>query len=540
MNDRLRKVEALAAGLITVIVVWLHVLAAVSAGALWRDEANTVGLVTLPSTGDVWNNLQYDSFPLLWLLILRVFTTVFGPMNDIALRVLGLFVGVGIVAVLWVNARVFRHSFPLVSLALLAMSPSLIIWGDSVRAYGFGILLILLTCSLIWRFVQSPTAGRAVAFAVAALASVHTLYYNSVILLALCVAAVVVCVRRRDWKTAGKVVMIGVIAAVSMTPYVGTIKSAASWNAVVQLPDYTLALFGFKLQETLKPGGYWALTIWIEILVLTIIAAVNKLRTRARQAWSEEEDVTLFFFVALLIGAPSLYLFLDNLSYVTRPWYYLPLLALVGVCLDGMLGRILSNNMARIGRIAGSLILTAVTLIPAVHAVRSHMTNIDLVASQVEATARPGDFVLIMDWPYGVSFSRYYAGSAAWVTVPPIAYQRFHRYDLLVSQMMIADDWSLVRREIERASVALRAGRSVFIVGNPGRPLQGSTREPAPASREQPGLIAGLDYSRHASGMVADFLAEHARDLTEVEIATSRRVLRYERAQLHMARGWRP
>src|SRR5688572_5733327 len=139
-------------------------------------------------------------------------------MNDAAFRVLGFCVGMTIVGVLWLHARTFRHSFPLLSLALLAMSPSLIVWGDSMRAYGFGIVLILLTGLLLWRFVERPQGGRYAAAAIAAIASVHTLYYNSVLLLAFCGGAVAVCALKRAWKTAALVVLVGALAAVSIVP----------------------------------------------------------------------------------------------------------------------------------------------------------------------------------------------------------------------------------------------------------------------------------------------------------------------------------
>src|SRR5687768_14928693 len=167
-------------------------MAVTSAGALWRDEAGTVGLATMPAIGDVWKYLQHEAPPILWPLLLREFITLVGPMNDPAFRLLGFCVGMGVVAALWLYAWTFRHSFPLLSLALLAMSPSLIVWGDSIRAYGFGILLILLVGVLLWRFLEKPGAWRFAAVAVAAIASVQTLFYNSVLLLAFCAGGVAV------------------------------------------------------------------------------------------------------------------------------------------------------------------------------------------------------------------------------------------------------------------------------------------------------------------------------------------------------------
>jgi hypothetical protein len=52
---------------------WLvfHIRFFFHAGGLWRDEVNSVDLSNSTRISDVVNNLQYDSFPLLWHLILR-------------------------------------------------------------------------------------------------------------------------------------------------------------------------------------------------------------------------------------------------------------------------------------------------------------------------------------------------------------------------------------------------------------------------------------------------------------------------------------
>lgn len=133
MSDNLKRWERTVAVVLSAAVVAFHVLAATSIGALWRDEANTVGIATLPTIGDVWRNLQYDSFPVLWLLLVRWFAAIFGPMNDVAFRSLGFVIGVGILGALWLNARAFRHGLPLFSLVLLGMAPSLIIWMQRAR-----------------------------------------------------------------------------------------------------------------------------------------------------------------------------------------------------------------------------------------------------------------------------------------------------------------------------------------------------------------------------------------------------------------------
>ncbi len=540
MSDTLRKAEIFVSGLLTLMVIWLHVIAATSAGALWRDEANTIGLVTLPSVGDVWKNLQYDSFPLLWLLVLRAFSNAVGPMNDGAFRVLGFFVGVGIVGMLWVIARQLGHEVPLVSLALLGICPSLITWGDSVRAYGFGILLMLVTCALMLRFVERPGAGRLAALALGSVASVQALYYNSVVLLALCAAGAAIFARRRDWRSAGEVVVVGVVAAVSMVPYISTMRGASSWNSLVRIPEYTFALFWVKLHEALRPSGYWTLIIWVELFAVTVVAGLYAFRSKARRDLSQKQnDAILFCLVMMVVGIAALYLFLYILSYVTRPWYYLSLLALTGTCIDGLTGALMRGPTRRVIRLAAVLLFACATVFPATRAVRNRLTNIDIVAARIQSLSSPGDVVVVAQWADGVTFFRYYRGVARWATIPPIGFHRFHRYDLVGHQMLASDQAGRVRSVIDAATEALRRGHSVFIVGSLQMTPDSAEPEALPAARLPFQPLGELPYSRQWTRMVGYFLQRHSAYLATVPVPAELPINGYEHPQVHVARGWR-
>ena len=182
----------------------LHVRFVTHVGGLWRDETNSVSLATLPSLAEIWQFLDYDSFPVLFFGVLRGWTTLFGADNDLALRALGLITGLGILGALWVNARAFGIKWPVLSFALIGLNPMLIRYGDSTRAYGLGIVLILLTFRSFWRLVDSPSpppAKRILPAALLALLSVQCLYYNSVLLFAIAAGAMTVAFRQRAWRT---------------------------------------------------------------------------------------------------------------------------------------------------------------------------------------------------------------------------------------------------------------------------------------------------------------------------------------------------
>ena len=533
-----RGAEWSAALLLTALIVCLHLVAATSAGALWRDEANTVAIATLPRIGDVWNNLQYDSFPMLWLLIVRGYATLAGPMNDPAFRALGFLIGVGVTGALWFYARTIRQSVPLVSLTLLGMSPSMIRWGDTVRAYGFGILLSVLTCALLWRFIEKPGAARFMAAAVAAIASVQVLYYNAVALLAFCAGALVVFAYRRAWRNAIAVVVMGLLAAISLLPYANTIRGTSSWNWLVKIPNYTLTRFWRGVAETLSLGGSWMPAVWVGSLGLAVSFGVAALIFPKRFNFPEpDREVILFSLVALLVGIPGMFVFLRILSYPTNPWYYLSLLAVAAVCIDAIFGALRSRPW-RIVRLAAVVIITVATLRPTERAVRSRLTNVDLAGSELERIARPGDVILVAPWLFGVSFTRYYHGTAESVTVPPLELGGFHRYDLLLRLMRLPDQTLPAQFATDRAAKALQSGHRVFVAGwinSPEPGVQPIVLPPAPAARGwADGQREGQWYL-----MVGQFLAQHSVKESWVTLQPTGVVNPYEDLALKMLEGWK-
>jgi hypothetical protein len=535
------KFDWAAAAFLTLVVICLHVMAATSGGGLWRDEANTVGIATLPHLADVWKNLSNDSFPILWLLIVRAVSAVFGLMNDTAFRTLGFVIGAGVVGVLWLNARSFGHRLPLISLVLLGMSPSMIRWGDTMRAYGFGILLSLLTCALLWRFLQRPGVARFVAAALAAIASVHALYYNAVLLLSFCAGGVAVCLYRRSWKQGFAVLMVGVLAAVSLLPYVPVVRQAGSWSAIVRMPNYDVAWFWMKLNEALVPGGRWIIVVWLVLLAAAVIGGLLAIINRDRFRLSElQHQVVIFSLVSLLVGVAGNYLFLKILSYYTSPWYYLPMLALAAVCIDAILGTVVRTPRARVATIVAVLLVTVATLVPTRRAVRTRLTDVDIVASHVGQEAERGDLVVVSRWQYGVTFDRYYRGAANWITIPPVESHRFVRYDKLVNQMKMPDQTAPVVPVQVQVARALSDGHRVYVVGQLLIPPTGQQPTVLPAVNSGEKSLPEGAYMNQWSAMVGYFMQRHAIKVESLPIEANRVVSRYENLSVLVVSGWRP
>jgi hypothetical protein len=537
----LRLAETAVAALLTITSIVLHVRATMSAGALWRDEANTVSLATLPTFADLWRNMEFDSFPLLWLLVVRAYGSLVGPMNDQAFRALGFVVGLALLSALWLNARTFRYNLPLVSLALLGLTPSLIVWGDSVRAYGLAMTLILVTNALIWRFVQHPSISRFVLASVSAVLSVNAVYYNAVLLLAFCAAGAVVCVRNKDPRKAILVISIGAVAAASLMTYRTQIGNIADWSMLVRVKDYSFTWFWYKLSDALLAGGPWAVAIWTQVFVLSLVLGVLAVkRTREFDLSVEQRDSALYGIVALAIGAPASFLFLDRLSYYTAPWYYLSLITLVAVCCDIIMGTVAGRPALRLSRVLAVIVIAAATLPTALGSVRTRLTNVDLIAESLETTARPGDVIVVSPWHNGVSFDRYYHGAASWITVPRLNSPALHRYDLVKQQMLMRDQTAPVSPAIERMASALAAGNKVYFVGTPMFPSPGAGPEILPpAPHGKPGWNTSA-YDRQWAAILSHFLKENAATITQVPVESGTNVSHYENLTLLVAEGYRP
>src|SRR6266700_6785646 len=152
--------ETVAALIGTAFSAILLVLTAMNAGPLWRDETNTFNLAHMPSLRDIWHNLQFDSFPLLWPLLLRGCGTLGLTIGDMGIRILGLAIGLFFLASLWLCQKWIGGRAPTLSVALLGGLPAFIFIVGANRAYGLAGCLLVLSFGTLWRLLESPTKLR--------------------------------------------------------------------------------------------------------------------------------------------------------------------------------------------------------------------------------------------------------------------------------------------------------------------------------------------------------------------------------------------
>src|SRR6516225_7736995 len=192
----LRYSNWITAALVTLSATYLHALFFLNAGGLWRDEAGLVHLSLLPSVSDVWQNLPRDHCPILMPLVVRAWSAAGLGNTDQGLRVLGLVIGLFLLVAFWFASWMIRNGAPLLAVTLAGLNVTILRAGDSLRSYGLGSALAVLTLALIWRLTCRPSfAAFSCAVALAVLI-VQALYQNAVFVFAACCGGFVLCVVR--------------------------------------------------------------------------------------------------------------------------------------------------------------------------------------------------------------------------------------------------------------------------------------------------------------------------------------------------------
>jgi hypothetical protein len=250
-----------------------------------------------------------------------------------------------------------------------------------------------------------------------------------------------------------------------------------------------------------------------------------------------DRDRAVFLGCILCLG-PLLHLgFLMVLSYRTSPAYYLSLMGFLAVAIDSAWERIVGNWFPdRFARLAGCLVLAACSALPAWKAAGQRRTNVDLSAAVLEQRAAEGDLILVTNWAPGITFSRYYHGSAPWITLPDVPDHTLHRYDLVALRMAESDP---LHDELQRLSDTLESGHRVWVLGHLPLHLV-SAPELLPAAPHAPTGWQEDAYSRQWQAQAGFFLQIHAAQIEAVLPPLSMALCEnYENLPLFVASGWR-
>ena len=502
-----------AAILITVAIFILHGYFWLHAGGLWRDEVNVINLAGSHSLA----YMAQDSFPVLMPLVLHGWAGLGLGGSDLKLRLMGSLIGQGTAAALWLATWAARRTPPLMSLILFGLNSTVIFWGDSLRAFGLGALLIVLALAAMCFLLEKPTWRRTGILTFAAVLSVQALYQNSVLFASIGVGGWLVCWRRKDKSAALKILAAGLTAFVSLLPYWSCIVKWSASAAVIR-PGFSFiaaagnfdTVAGFPL-----PQYVW---VW-KLLSLVVLAQGILIFFRPSQQSDmpgrrlTPAEMQVFAAATLLASLAGYFCFLYFAALITEPWYFLPLLALLAVCIDlGISVNTLPNWLR--AAVFGILLATAGIAVPfATRDLNCRFTNIDLVAKYLAEKISPQDYVVVTPWYLGISFDRYYRGAAVWDTLPPVADHSTHRFDLAQTATADSQASQLV---LDRIAHTLQAGHRVWIVGWMHIPAAG----------------------RPAATEVGQFIVNHSQSFETLDLKNKIPISDFEEASLLLATGW--
>ncbi len=506
----------------TVAVLALHLYFITHVGGLWRDEVNSLNL----AQGE-WKNISHDSFPILFPLLVRGWSEIGLSQSDFSVRCLGVLIGLGMTGVFWLAAQWTRRAPPLWSLALVALNAWVLYYAASLRAYGLGSAFIALCAAAAWRFAENPNRNNWLLFTLTAVLSVQTLFQNSVLVAGICAGASAVVWRQRKFKLTIAIFLAGLTAAISLLPYVHNLAGATKTVSPLQM-DFD-RLIAFNDLDTLLA---YPLPVFFRVWV--VLAGYVLLRATASFFTKAGGDRFLFAGVTLAAGLPAFWIFLRLANFPVQPWYFLPPVALAGICFDATLPRFTGKFRAPfIGALAA---LVLISTLFAGQILNLRFTNVDLAAKKISALAGKSDFAVVTPWQLGITFAHYFNGVCDWSTVPPMADHRVHRYDLIVRQMA---DRNAMPPVLEKISATLRAGGAVWVAGG----INDCRDASMPAALPSPPLPASgwneTPYRITWNNQLGWLLHRHATNIEEFKRLTTQDLGDTEQVTLEKVTGWK-
>jgi hypothetical protein len=425
-----------------------------------------------------------------------------------------------------------RNGAPLLAVTLAGLNVTMVRTGDSLRGYGLGSALAVLTLAIIWRLACRPSLATFSCAVAVAVLSVQSLYQNAFLLFAACGGGFVLCAVERRWRDTLPLFAVGAAAAISLLPYIPLIIRAQD--------SYIIAKVGFLFShgwEQLSVAAGSPLPVftwvWVALWIGALATAIFVLFWRRDRPSEHVRGLILFAGTSLGLGAAGYAFFLKLAEFPTQPWYYAPLMAFSVVCLDTIfLG---AWRWARPAIMILAMVTTAAAFVFALPPVICRQTNVDFIAAQLSTQVAPVDYVIVHPWHCGTTFNRYYKGAAPWTTLPPLEDHGVHRYDLLKAEMQKKDPIAPV---IDRITSTLQSGHRVWLVG-----ILPFTENPLPKILPAPNNPWGWfdpHYSFHWGVEVTQFLSAHSRRSDVVIPPSTNCVNPFENLQLVAVAGWNP
>jgi hypothetical protein len=526
----LERIEWACAILLSATVLFLLIIRTTHAGALWRDECDSVQLAQMPRFADLLANLHYTAFPILFPITVRGYIALFGA-GDFALRCFGLAVGIAFIIAAWFYSLRTSRQPPLVLLGLIGLNTNFLTAGTWVRGYGIGSVLIVITTTVAFPLLQQVTTRRLVTVLLAGLVASQFLFFDGALMPAILLPVAVILFLRGELKSGLLVICVGLVIAITYVPYILSIFFDVSRWAIILGEPVSLNWILKELDYASGTPSYFTRWAWLVVLSGAVGGAIWRLCQKKSGA---ERHVLLFGLLATVVSIASYGALMSVTHKQPLQRYYLVLFCFLACITDLLVATLSRFTIVRFARIALVLSLTVVQPFAEWSMIISRETNIDILAQRLEKEAGPNDVIVVNTWSRALSFSRYYHGSARWLTVPQISERRIHRYDLLQAKM--TEFFPL--NDLEQAmAAALKTGNRVWLVGEFRDAV--SARRPltlAPAPDPKFGWRSGV-YSYAWAQQLFVFVRRHVEKM-DVVVQPQPLVNPNENSALIVAEGW--
>ena len=523
LSETIKRIEKPAAAVMLSWAVLLNLRFFVSAGPLWRDEANSVQQACLPGWDSFLGSLRYDSFPVFYPAILRAWTSIPSLSGDLALRAMGLLTGLSLLFSICLVCRLFGARIPIVALVLLGVDPILISEACSIRPYGLTLLGLLWAFASLGMCLTRPSPRWFLVASVASILSVQLSYSSAFFIAAFCLVAAKLSLWRGDRRLASTLLIPGLLSALTLVPYWTVLGHARDWAVLLHYRVDWAQFFASYAKE----HGFVSPVLWAMFLTLACVSM--PFRRRNSRDFSSVPEVVSYAVGVAATGLLAQILFVEFMKVPPFPRYFLPALVFVGIALQLVLG-----PLPRASHTVLAVVALFLTAGPAWSWLSLQRTNVDGIARVLEREARAEDLVIISPWFLHPSFQRYYRGPADWVTVPDLPACPITRYDLFMKAMF----WSDASGELSShlASTLSRGGRLWLIYQ-----AIGQVPDPAhpPEAPPLPSTLSGEDYVWYRSYWEREiwFLLRSCCHPQQYPVSASRRVWEEERLLLA---AWSP
>jgi len=526
-------------GMAAVSLVYLQIVLYQHAGSFWRDETSSIQLARSNSLTEMWTRLDTDSFPALFVGLLRLWMATGLGASEAGIRLLGTTISLGLVAAMAISCRAFGVSLPLLAVALVGFNATVFYSGSSIRAYGLAAALIVLCFAGFWRLAERPSLRAASIALLLALLSVHANYQNCYLLLAIGIASAGVCAAARQWQRSLLVLGLCSLAAVSMLVYLPTILSYKDTVTISQFAlDVTVIIA--KLGEALAGDSAGLLMIWAALLALAAGCLVAQY-TGQRRADVDERTPSPALYCLLTIsvaGVAAVVFFKVNRMF-PFPWHYIPFIALLGLLAEIALRSSRYPIGATLIKAVVSCAVVATSWVPLWDSAHLRRTNLDLVSTILVSKAGPRDLVLVSPFYLSPGFNYHYSGAAPWTTLPAIATDPISRrapFGPFRRLMMTPEPLEPTLRRIQET---LESGFRLWVVGIVQFPQPGTVPPHLPPA---PHSVYGWNNNAYASVWsmeLGGFLQAHANLIRGVQIQVNQAVNPLENLSLLLVEGWR-